>query len=208
VIPVPVNTELGRIAEAVERILARRAGREQETWANLADDLEAVVLIAGRINTLYVDLLADIQSSAETTDDGADEQADPIQEVRVFLRDDHLIGLLTELHGRVQAASQNRNLRRRRFREVVAALRGLERAIDAYLNHLRAVQGSEAQTDSQGARLWNLSDVLKALEGHEQELSVPALCEEAIRNRRNDLTYAIDHLAGVATQHIRFRRRL
>jgi hypothetical protein len=207
VVPVPVNIELGRIVEVAEKILARRDERDREVWADLADELEALAVVVRRVNKLYEDVLAGIQNNPPRSTRARDRA---IEDARAFLRDDDIIGILTQLQGHVQAASQSHTINRRRFRgqeyrNLASALRGLERATEAYLNHLRQIQNHEVQTDSAGARLWNLADVLKALEGEEADIPLGELCEEAIRNRRTDLVYAISRLTGQARQHIKFR---
>lgn len=204
-ISISVDAELGRIAEVAERILARREQREDDFWGELQDDLQAARVIVDGVNKLYGRLLDDIQKTTGRNDSKRSREA-ALDEARAFLRNDTLIGMLTELNARIETASQDRKMRGRRSRKVGEALHGVSGALDTYLQHLRAMQRAETQETAAGLPRWTLSDVRSALEGHKHDLPLYDLCEEAIRNRRNDAIYALDELVGQATQKIRMRK--
>jgi hypothetical protein len=203
-IPVPIKVEAGRAAEAVEEILARRESREEDAWQNVLDDLEATRLLVEKINTLYIAVLDDVQALAPRLSENDEHRTMVLDQVDDFLREDSLFGTLRMLLGRIAATSQSRGLRGRRHRDFVTELRAIERAVDAYLAHLDRLQAGEVPADAEGNPLWNLVSVRAALVGDEP-LPLSVLCEEAIRNRRRDLKYAVDGLTGKAEQHIRTR---
>jgi hypothetical protein len=203
VAPIAVNTEIGRVAETVERILARRETRKYNAWADLRDDLEATVKLVGETNQLYTRVLRRAKSQRRG---GRDDFEDIAQELRDFLEDDTLLEKLTNLQQVIAVASQeHKYIRGPRRKAIASDLRGLERAVNAYIEHLTAIRNGELPHDSQDVPLWNMSSVLAALEAGElpEGLSIQELCEEAIRNRRTDLALSISGLAGSAKQHIR-----
>jgi hypothetical protein len=204
-VSISVDAELGRIAEVAERILARREQREDDFWGELQDDLQAARVIVDGVNKLYGRLLDDIQKTAGRTDSRRTREA-ALDEARAFLRNDTLIGMLTELNARLDTASADRKMRGRKNRKVGEALHGVSGALDTYLHHLRAMQDSETQETATGVPRWTLADVRRELEGEQYEAPLYDLCEEAIRNRRNDAIYALDELVGQATQKIRMRK--
>jgi chromosome segregation ATPase len=202
---IEVNTELGRIFDLANAILERRQRRDRDYWANLEDELEAVRTIVSRMDRLYVELLEDIQWGM-----GESEEADVevcIRQIEAFLHEDQLMQLLIDLNGRIEVASQSRDFRRRKYRELITVLRSLDKAIESYRDHIDEIKSGARQLDSKEQRLWNMHDVLRALRGEESELPMRELCEEAIRNRRLDLVHAISDLVGRGVANTNLRRR-
>jgi hypothetical protein len=203
--PVEISTELGRVFDLANNILARREQREQNYWANLQDDLEALRVIVSQLDALYVELLQDIQWSDA---DGTEIDRDALlREVDDFIYQDRLTQLLITLQARIEAQSHSRTFMRPTRRQLVSALRGLDFSVTSYLEHLEILKSDSPMHDSQGAPLPTLADVRTALRTGETELPLRVLCEEAIRNRRLDLVHSINSLVGSATGSIARIRR-
>ncbi len=212
--PVPIALEIdpgiGRIVEAAQKIVERRAIRraklEDDFWADLQDDLQAANHMVREVNKLYGRVLNDIEGSIGQQE-SPDAHRAALDKARAFLRDDTLIALLKEVDARLAAASQDEQLNSRKLRTIGEALHAVHDAIEDYIRHLQSMQENEPQFMESGERRWTLAEVGRALEGHKQELAIDALCEQAIRNRRKDAVYSIQTLAGEASQKIKNRRR-
>jgi hypothetical protein len=204
-VPIKIDVELGRIAEVVSGILERRANRELKFWADLEDDLEAIGVIITQFDRLYVELLEDIQWRQHGSNDEVANRQQLIEQIHHFQHADELVAQLVELHGRVEVASQLRDLLPWKYRQLRSALRGLDRAIESYLQHMGDIREGDVPVDSKEKPLWNLATVLQCLESGENAsgLSLRELCEEAISNRRLDLVLAVRELIGQATQRLR-----
>jgi hypothetical protein len=194
--PINVNTELGRIVEAVDKIFQRRGERQREQWEDLQDVVEAIGLIVDQYSDLYVTLLIEIQWTMADPDAPEDDRRQLARLAQEFLTDDRLINKLAELRGSLQVASTDRKIASSRHRPLATQMRGLERSTTSYMNHLLAMKAGTQQFDSGGVRLWNLWDALLWLQGDVREIPIRDLTEEAIRNRRSDLTLAIHALVG------------
>lgn len=147
-------------------------------------------------------ILEDVQWSATEPDGGVETRAAISEQIHHFLRDDQIIERITAIHGRVSSASHLRTFLPGKFRDAVTALRGLERAVNAYLSYLHELQSGEISHGPNKEPLWNLTTVLDALENGEGPMPLRDLCEEAIRNRRSDLILAVQEMAGQARQSI------
>jgi hypothetical protein len=205
VVPIALGVDLGigQIVEAAEKHAARRERRKNDAWGELKDDVEAIADIVSMTDELYIRLLEGIQGHARATDNNPDDRGVLIEEVRHFIHDERIPQLLTNLNSRVAAVSRYRKMKWPKYRKLANSLRSLERASDAYLEYLREIHNGKVPRDSNKVPLWNLASVLAQLESGEGELSLFDYCEEAIRNRRLDLPYAVNGMAGQSTTDIR-----
>ena len=149
-----------------------------------------------RYSDLNVKLLIDIQWTMANPEVSEDDRRQLARLAHEFLTDDRLINKLAELRGSLQVANTDRKIASSRHRPLATQMRGLERSTTTYMDHLQAVRAGTNQFDSGDVRLWNLWDVLLWLQGDVREIPIRDLTEEAIRNRRSDLTLAIHALVG------------
>jgi hypothetical protein len=210
---IDVELELGDIVRAVNEILARKEERKDAVWADVIASCDALDTLVGRLNDLYVTLLDDIQFAFAPSDRAQNEEeglteddlrSAAIERIHRFLHDDNLIQLLGNLQGRIHVASTSRRTRRRRYREIVSALRGLDLSVNAYVEFLKTLSSETGEpAEGDNPQRIGIAEVLRYLEAREGTDQLHHLCEEAIRNRRLDLVRAIRTLAGEARQHIR-----
>jgi hypothetical protein len=214
---ITIDVCIGDTLQAIDEIFARHGLARAKVWESLEHQLQAVEVTVGSLDSIYLNLLAEIENIFAQPKPSAERITNIISQANTYCTNEMLTLSLVDARGEIQSAAFNRTLKHRRYRVLCSTLRSIDDPLGKYIERLKHLQAADAPEAPAHDQQWDLRTVLELLKSMNAQLAnhgdtgkdlstVGEACEEAIRNYNRALSLVLTQLIGHAKQDLALDR--